>query len=87
MERATLGGLLGAAEVRSRLKSETDHEYRGTFAFRSSDEPAILRLLDSREVVEFEGPIHGEQKRLQAFLTDVSLERGLVYFQGKGDPY
>lgn len=87
MDRATLGGVSGAAEVHSRLRSETDREYRGTFAFRSSDEPLLVQLLRSGEAVEYEGPVDALRGRLQVFVTDLSLERGFAYIQGKGEPY
>jgi CheY-like chemotaxis protein len=86
MQPAILGGLAGSAEVHSRLLAETEHEYRGTFAFRAQDEPEIMRLLESRDVVEYEGPIDGERRHLRAFVTDVSRERGIAFFQGNLRP-
>lgn len=87
MNRATLGGVLGAGEVHSRRVSESTREYRGTFAFRAQDTPAIARLFDSGEVVEYEGPIDDEHKRLPVVVTDVSFGRGIAYFMGKGEPH
>jgi hypothetical protein len=37
--------------------------------------------------VLYEGPVDGEHRRLGAIVTDVSLERGLAYFSGRGEPY
>ena len=83
MQPATLAGIPGAAEVRSRRRSELTREYRGTFAFRKQHEPAIVRLYESRERVEFEGRFDGVRTRLDVVVTDVELEIGFVFFQGE----
>lgn len=83
MQPATLAGIPGAAEVRSRRRSELTREYRGTFAFRKQHEAAIIRIYQERERVEFEGPLEGGRTRLAVVLTDVELEIGFVFFQGE----
>lgn len=87
MQQATLAGIRGAGAARSRLRTETVREYRGTFAFARMDEAAFLELLAARKEVEFEGMIDGERKSLKVMLTDVSLVTGMAYFQGLGEPY
>lgn len=87
MNRATLGGVPGAGEVHSRRASETTREYRGAFAFRGEDTPTVARLLDSGEVVEYLGQIDREHNGLRVLVTDVSFDRGIAYFMGKGEPY
>jgi hypothetical protein len=87
MNKATLGGLSGAGEVHSRRASETRREYRGAFAFRAEDTPVIARLMDSGQIVEYVGQIDQGHNALQVLVTDVSLDRGIAYFMGKGDPY
>lgn len=87
MNKATLGGVYGAGEVHSRRVSEDHREYRGAFAFRAQDTPAIVRIFDSATVVQYEGPIDGEHRRLQVVVTDISFDRGIAYFAGGGEPY
>ena len=87
MKPATLAGVNGAGEVHSRRVSESRLEYRGVFAFRAEHTAEVVRLLDSGEVVEYEGPIGDENMRLQVVVTDVSIETGLAYFAGRGEPY
>jgi hypothetical protein len=87
MERATLGGVPGASEVRSRRRSETHVEYRGAFAFRREHEAAIVQLLESREPVEYRGLVEGDRRRMKVIVTDLAPEAGLAYFQAVGEPY
>jgi len=87
MQPATLGGVPGAGEVRWRRRTDSDLEYRGTFAFRRQHEPAIIELCNSRLEVEYEGAIGDASRKLRVVLTDLSLERGIAYFQGVGEPY
>jgi hypothetical protein len=87
VNKATLGGVHGAGEVHARRASEDRREYRGSFAFRAEDTPAFARLLDSGEIVEYVGLVDRERNGLHVLVTDVSLDRGIAYFMGKGEPY
>jgi len=87
MNRATLGGVLGAGEVHSRRATESHTEYRGVFAFREADTPAIAGFFESGEIVLYEGPIDRKHNGMEVLVTDVSFDRGLAYFMGKGEPY
>lgn len=87
MNKATLNGIPGAGEVRSRRRSETSREYRGVFAFPREHEAALVELLASRETVEYEGVIDGELRRLKVRVTDVARSSGVAAFQGLGEPY
>lgn len=86
MERATLGDVPGAGEVRSRRRGETDREHRGVFAFRRAHEEAIVELLESREAVEYQGVVEGERRRMKVIVTDLAPDMGLAYFQVLGEP-
>jgi hypothetical protein len=87
VNKATLAGVHGAGEVHSRRASEDRREYRGTFAFRAEDTPAFARLVDSGEIVEYVGQVDRERDGLHVLVTDVSLDQGIAYFMGKGEPY
>lgn len=87
MDKATLGDIPGAGEVRIRRRSETAREFRGVFAFRREHEATLVELLAARTELEYEGLIDGGRRRLNVRLTDISLETGLAYFQGLGEPY
>lgn len=83
MHPATLAGIPGAAEVRSRRRNELTREYRGTFAFRKQHEADFVRIYESRERVTFEGRFEGERTKLDVVVTDLQLEIGFVFFQGE----
>lgn len=83
MHPATLAGIPGAAELRSRRRNELTREFRGTFAFRKQHEAELIRIYESRERVAFEGPFEGGRTRLEVILTDLELEIGFVFFQGE----
>jgi hypothetical protein len=85
MEASTLGGVPGAGEARSRRQPGGLREYRGAFAFHAEHEPAIVQLLESGDLVEYEGPVDGQRRRLKARLTDLSLTTGMAYFQGSAE--
>lgn len=87
MDRAVLDDMVGAGEVRVRRRNETEREYRGVFAFAREHEARLVELLASREAVVYQGMIGGEPRRLRVKLTDLSLTRGMAYFQGLGEPY
>ena len=87
MDKATLGDVPGAGEVRIRRRSESAREFRGVFAFRREHEATLVELLAARMELEYEGLIDGERQRLIVRLTDLSLETGLAYFQGLGEPF
>lgn len=87
MDKATLGDVPGAGEVRIRRRSESAREFRGVFAFRREHEKTVVELLAARRELEYEGLIDGERQRLTVRLTDLSIETGLAYFQGLGEPF
>jgi hypothetical protein len=43
--------------------------------------------LDSGEIVEYHGQVDRERDGLPVLVTEVSLDRGIAYFMGKGEPY
>lgn len=69
--------------MKSRRRSASVREYRGTFAFRKLHESAILHIYDARERVDFEARLDGEPKRIAVILTDLELEIGFAFFQGE----
>lgn len=87
MDEATLNGIRGAGEVRIRRRSETEREYRGVFAFPREHEAALMKLLASRDVVEYEGIIDGRRQRLKVRVTDLARASGIAAFQGLVEPY
>ena len=87
MDRARLGGIDGAGEVRARRRSETAREYRGVFAFPREHEAELVELLAARAVVEYEGLIDGARRLLKVRVTDLALQDGIAAFQGVGEPY
>ena len=86
MQDATLGGIPGAADVRSRLVTQSVRQHQGTFAFHSKHAAAVMQLYDRGDRVEFGGVIDGEHGYLPVILTHVSLEAGFVFFSGSGEP-
>lgn len=86
MQDATLGGIPGAADVRSRLVTESVRQHQGTFAFLSKHAAAVMQLYDLRDPVEFGGLIDGQHGYLSVVLTHISLEGGMVFFSGSGEP-
>lgn len=87
MQPATLGGLPGAGELRSRRRSEASREYRGVFAFKREHESTFLEWVSSREAIEYAGVIDEERRCLKVKLTDLSRTSGMAYFEGLGEPY
>ncbi len=87
MEPATLDGIPGAGQVRSRRRPEGSREHRGVFAFRRGHEARLVEILAARQPVEYVGTMDGRRVRLRVRLTDMSLARGLVAFQGLGEPH
>ena len=86
MQRATVGGIPGAADIRSRVLNGSTRQYQGAFAFFAEDQAAITELYEAGTRVELEGLIDGEMGRLPVFLTYLSLDAGIVYFAGSGEP-
>jgi hypothetical protein len=83
MERATLGGVPGAGDVRSR-RFGSGREYRGTFVAGRANDATFVRLLETRELIDFDGVVDGEARMLKVIVTDVSPETGMVFFQAAG---
>ena len=81
MEPAKLGGIPGAAEVRSRRRSESIREYRGTFVATRENDAKLVHFLKSRERIHFEGVVDGQLATLTVIVTDVSPATGMVFFQ------
>ena len=79
MQKATLGGVEGVADVRYRYRTEFDREWRGTFVFRAEDEPAIARLADGG-LVPFEMATEGERQSLTVKIVSVTSE-GYAFFE------
>ncbi len=82
MQRASLGELQGVGKMVSRPSPSGDRAYRGSFAFRSSDEEAVIALQSSRRLVTYEGPIDGEPSAVKVSVVAVSMESGMAYLEG-----
>jgi hypothetical protein len=80
MQPAKLGGVSGAAQVRSRRRSNSAVEYRGTFVSTREHDGTLSGFLETREKVEFQGVIDGERATLRVIVTDVSPITGMVFF-------
>jgi hypothetical protein len=85
MHAASLAGLPGAGDVRSRRATASTLDYRGTFAFRREDENTIAALVHANQLVDFEGFVDGERKRLKVRLMFVATESGTVFFEASDD--
>lgn len=86
MNRATLGGLPGAGEAKSRRRNESRLEWRGTFVFPAEHESAVVELEESRRPVVFDGLMDGERSKIEVRVTFVMPEAGMAYFEGAGEP-
>jgi hypothetical protein len=86
MQKATLGGVQGAANLHCRQQSSAENEWRGIFFFPKEAESAIADLVKGRRTVIYEALFQGRPGRLNVTLTSLSPE-GSVYFEGVGEPY
>ena len=84
LQRATLGGIPGVADLSSRSPSAFARAWRGTFVFRAEDERRIAQLTGDGPTV-FETMIEGERRRVPVKVLSFTTS-GLAFFEGSGVP-
>ena len=87
MEQATLGGVPGAGEAVLRRRGPTSSAHRGTFWFKAEHQGEMVRLFDMRAPIEFEGLVDGQRRKIKTTLTSLSVEIGVAFLEGSGEPY
>src|SRR5688572_22328604 len=85
LQRATLGGVQGVADLQSRARSEIMREWRGTFVFRADDEDTIAHLVEQAPTTVFETDFEGERRKLSVRVLSFTTS-GLAFFEGSGEP-
>ena len=86
MRAAKLGGIPGAAVVRSRSTNEGVRQHQGTFAFHAVHTRELMHLYDSGDRVELIAVIDGKRQWLPVVLSHVALEAGIAFFSGSSKP-
>jgi len=86
MGPATLGGVPGAGDARSRGgRDQKRREWRGTFFFDVQHEAAIEKLAAARAKVPYEGPIDGKPQKVSVTILSYTAGTGAASFEGSGE--
>ena len=80
LQRATLAGVQGAADLHFRHRNVLEGTWVGAFVYRIDDEWAIARVMKSGGPAVLETSIEGQRRAVPVTITSFT-DTGLAFFQ------